>query len=82
LEDSVQKATALNSRYLGKISKIEKIRNIILVFLGIVSVTTTIVFGVGDNGLGAFFALICYLFLVFMSLYTVRMTTSILLRNG
>jgi uncharacterized membrane protein len=82
LEDTVKRASALNSKYIGKYTKMERIKNIALVVLGIIFLITAISVGMNDNFYGAFFLVFLYLVLVLLAFYAVRLATSKLFRDA
>ena len=82
LEDSIKRASALNHKYLGKYTKMERMKNIALLVVGVIFLIVAIVIGMNGDFVGAFFLVLAYLFVVILAFYLVRLFTSKLFRDG
>ncbi len=49
LEDTVKRATALNSKYIGRYTRIERYKNYALVLFGIIFISIAIAVGMGEQ---------------------------------
>jgi hypothetical protein len=84
LEGTLDRATVLNSKYIGQYTKIERIKNIVI--SGLLIIFSAIAISIGMQGEGKivtpFFLMLTYLVLVFIAFYAVRRLGSKFLRDS